>query len=477
MKMMRMINVTISFLQGFTCAELRSLSGVEASRSRNLVGIKQTVLLFSILMSVSSFAQQKKWTLQESVAHALEHNITVKQIENALLLNEQDIIAAKGQFLPSVSGSANHSLSLGNAELFQGQFVDRTANSTSLGLGANQTIFNGFRLTNLHKQSQLNLETNELELSRIKDDISLNVVNAYLNILFNKEDLETAIAQYEFSSKQLTQVKELVDAGVQPKANIYDTEATLSRDAQQVTIAENNFELALLTLSQILQVPFKDFDVEIINIDTPSEALLYNDVNPVLNFALQNRNEIKVAEKNIENAELSTEISKSGFYPTVTAGYSYGTSAFFTNLQNDESSFFNQLNEQRAHNFRINVNIPIFSRFQNKTAVAKSKIQEENSKLRLNQAKLDLELNIQRAYTDAQAAFKAYHAAQKSLASQELAFNNSKERYNIGAMTAFDLEQARVQFINAQSSLINAKYDFVFKTKVLDFYMGKSLTD
>lgn len=456
-----MIKISPSFLQGF----------------RNLIGIKQATLLFGFLFTISSLAQQKTWTLEACVNHALENNITVKQGENTLLINEQDILGARGQFLPSISSSVGHNLSIGNAELFVGQFVDRTSNSTNLGIGANQTIFNGFRLTNLYKQSQLNLETNQLELNRIKDDISLNVVNAYLNVLFNKENLETAVAQFEFSSKQLEQVKDLVDAGVQPKANIYDADATLSRDAQQVTIAENNFNLSLLTLSQILQVPFEGFNVEIINIDTPSEALMYNDVRPVLNFALQNRNEIKVAEKNIENATLSTEISKSGFYPTVTAGYSYGTSAFFTNLSQDESSFFEQLNNQRAHNFRINVSIPIFSRFSNKTAVAKSRIQEENSKLNLEQAKLDLESNIQRAFTDAQAAFKAFDAAQKSLESQTLAFNNSKERYDIGAMTAFDLEQARVQLINAESSLINAKYDFVFKTKVLDFYMGKSLTN
>ena len=439
--------------------------------------MKLASLFVLLLCSTFVFAQKKTWTLQECVNHALENNITVRQSQNTLLSNEQDIIAAKGQFLPSVSGSLSHNLSLGNAELFQGQFVDRTANSSNIGVGANQTIFDGFRLTNLYKQSQLRLETNQLELQRIKDDISLNVVNSYLNVLFNKEQLQTASAQYEFSKKQLEQVEELVDAGVQPKANIYDAEATLSRDAQQVTLAENNYNLALLTLSQLLQIPYVGFDVEIVDIDTPSEALLYKDIGPILSFALENRNEIKVAEKNVENASLGTEISKSGFYPTVTAGYSYGTSAFFTNLTDTESSFFTQLNDQRAHNIRINVNIPIFSRFGNKTAVAKSKIQEENSKLNLDQAKLDLESNIQRAYTDAQAALKAYIAAKKSLESQTLAFNNSKERYDIGAMTAFDLEQARVQLINAESSLINAKYDFVFKTKVLDFYMGKSLTN
>jgi outer membrane protein len=134
------------------------------------------------------------------------------------------------------------------------------------------------------------------------------------------------------------------------------------------------------------------------------------------------------------------------------------------------------LNDNKGHSFNLNVGIPIFSRFQNKTNVAKSKIQEENSTLSLEQAKLDLETTIQRAYNDAQAALKTYVAAQKSLESQQLAFNNSQERYSLGAMNSFELEQARIRLINAQASLINAKYDFVFKTKVLDFYTGKPVT-
>ncbi|MGA1226834.1 MAG: TolC family protein [Tamlana sp.] len=445
-----------------------------------LQNIKNISVACLLLFVISSFAQQKKWTLQECVSHALENNITVAQSENSLLIDGQDVIAAKGQFLPSLSANVGHSLGIGTQRIDIGNnqvVIDRTTNVTNLGLGVNQPIFNGFRLTNLHKQSQLNLETSKLELGRIKDDISLNVVNAYLNVLFNKERLETAMAQFEFSKKQLEQVKELVDAGVQPKVNIYDTEATLSADEQNVTIAENNYNLALLSLSQLLQLPYEGFDVEIIDVGTPSEALLYNDISPILDYAFQNRNEIKVAQKNIDNAELSTEISKSGYLPTVNFNYGFGTNAFFTNIADTEASLFNQFNDQKSHSFSINVGIPIFSRFQNKTAVAKSRIQEENSQLNLQQVKLDLESNIQRAFTDAQAAFKAYEAAKKSLVSQELAFNNSKERYDIGNMTSFELEQARFRLINAESSLINAKYDFVFKTKVLDFYMGKSLTN
>ncbi|KJD32624.1 hypothetical protein PK35_09630 [Tamlana nanhaiensis] len=438
----------------------------------------KNIFIACLLLFVVSggYAQQKTWTLEACVMHAIENNISIKQAQNTILTNEQDIKSSRGQFLPSLGAGVSQSMSLGQSEIYPGQFVDRTFHSTNVGFSVSQTVFNGFRNTYLYQQSKLTKETNNLELNRIKDDISLNVANAYLNVLFNKENLETAQAQFEFSKKQLNQIQDLVDAGVQPKANIYDAEATLSRDEQQVTLAENSVNLALLNLSQLLQVPFQGFSIEEVEIDNPSEALLYSNVEPVLNYAMENRNEIKVAEKNIENAQLGTKIAKSGYLPSLTFGYGFNSGANFSNLISS-NSFFQQINDNKGHSFNLNLNIPIFTRFQNKTSVAKAEIQEQNSLLNLQQQKLNLESNIQSAFTDAQAAFKAYQAAKKSLASQELAFNNSKERFDFGAMTAFDLEQARVQLINAQASLINAKYDFVFKTKVLDFYMGKSLTN
>ncbi|KJD35506.1 hypothetical protein PW52_10470 [Tamlana sedimentorum] len=438
--------------------------------------IKNAIIACLLLFVVSSYAQQNKWTLEACVKYAIENNISVKLAQNTILTNEQDIKSSKGQFLPSFGAGLSQSMSLGQSEIYPGQFVDRTFHSTSVGFSLSQTVFNGFRNTYLYQQSKLTTETSNLELNRIKDDISLNVANAYLNVLFNKENLETAKAQFAFTKKQLSQIQELVDAGVQPKANIYDAEATLSRDEQQVTLAENSVNLALLNLSQLLQVPFEGFTVEEVEIDSPSEALLYSSVKPVLNYAMENRNEIKVAEKNIENAELGTKIAKSGYLPSLTFGYGFNSGANFSNLITN-NSFFQQINDNKGHSLNLNLSIPIFSRFQNKTSVAKAEIQEQNSLLNLQQEKLNLESNIQSAFTDAQAAFKAYQAAKKSVTSQELAFNNSKERFDIGAMTAFDLEQARVQLINAQASLINAKYDFVFKTKVLDFYMGKSLAN
>ena len=208
-------------------------------------------------------------------------------------------------------------------EVFPGEFRDREFYSTSVGIGFSQSVFNGFRNINLLNQSKLNLERNQFELEKLKDDISLNVANTYLNVLFNKENLELAKMQVEFSKFQVDQVRTLVDAGSEPNSTLIETQATYSRDIQNLTVAENNHDLALLTLAQLLQLPYEDFDVQVIEIDTPSANLMYDDISPILNYAMQNRNEIKVAERDIELAKLGTKISKSAYLPNVSMGYGF----------------------------------------------------------------------------------------------------------------------------------------------------------
>ena len=433
---------------------------------------KIKILKFCMLIASISFAQDKIWTLEQCVDHALENNITILQAENSLLSSKQDIISAKGNFLPSINSNLSGGASLGNIEVFPGEFRDREFYSTSVGIGFSQSVFNGFRNINLLNQSKLSLERNQFELEKFKDDISLNVANTYLNVLFNKENLELARLQVEFSEFQVNQVKTLVEAGSEPNSTLIETQATYSRDIQNLTIAENNHDLALLTLAQLLQLPYENFDVEVIEIDTPSANLMYNDIAPILNYALQNRNEIKVAERDIELAKLVTKISKSAYLPNVSMGYGFNASANFSNLTVDDE-LLDQLNVNKGHSINMNISIPIFNRNQTKAQVKKSKIQEETTNLALEQAKINLESTIQRAFTDARAALKSYEAAQLSLQSQDVAFQNSQERFIIGALNSFDLEQSRLRLINARSSLINAKYDFIFKTKVLDFYLGK----
>ena len=199
---------------------------------------------------------------------------------------------------------------------------------------------------------------------------------------------------------------------------------------------------------------------------------MYKDIRPILNYALENRNEIKVAKSDIEIAKLNTKISKSAYLPNISLGYGFNAAANFSNLTDDDP-FIDQIDENKGHSVNMNISIPIFNRNQTRAGVKKSKILENSSNLALEQAKLNLESSIQRAFTDAKAALKSYEASQKSLQAQQLAFDNSKDRYDLGALNSFDLEQARIRLLNAKSSLINSKYDFIFKTKVLDYYTGK----
>ena len=433
-----------------------------------------TYIILLIGVSTAVQGQTKKWTLKECVELALENNISIKQSMNTLKSNEQDIKAAKGEFLPSFGANLSQSANFGSAELFSGNFVDRRFYSTNGSLSLNQTIFNGFRTLNTYKQSQLNFERNEIELRRLQDDVSLNVASAYLNVLFNMENLETARSQYEFSQKQLEQVQNLVESGVQPVSNVYDAQANLSGDLQSLTVAQNNHKIALLTLAQLIQVPSEGFDVEVIQVEDPSPSIIYDDVKPIVEYALNNRNEIKIANKNLEIADVNIKLSKAGFLPSVSMGYGFNTGANFSNLSED-SSFFQQINDNKGHGLNLNVNIPIFSRFRNQTAFARSKIQKDNVQLELDKAKLDLEANVQRAFTDAQAALRSYQASTASVQARELSFSNAQERYAMGALNSFELEQARLALINAKALSINAKYDFIFKTQVLDFYLGKSI--
>ena len=433
---------------------------------------KIIIFKFCLLFTSLSLAQSNKWNLEQCVRYALENNITILQAKNTLLSSQQDIISAKGNFLPAISSNISGGASLGNIEVFPGEFRDREFYSTSLGIGFSQNIFNGFRNINLLSQSKLSLERNQYELERLKDDISLNVANSYLNALFNKENLELAILQLEFSKFQLEQVKTLVDLGSEPSSTLIESQATYSRDIQNLTIAENNHDLALLSLAQLLQLPYENFDIEVIEIDTPSANLMYQDITPILNYAMQNRNEIKVAERDIELARLGTKISKSAYLPNVSLGYGFNASANFSNLTQDDQ-FLDQLNDNKGHSINMNVSIPIFNRNQTKAEINKSKIREVSSNLALDQVKINLESTIQRAFTDAKAALKVFEAAQLSLKSQEIAFENSQERFSLGALNSFDLEQSRIRLLNALSSSINAKYDFIFKTKVLDYYLGK----
>lgn len=457
--------------------------------NRNIV----TTVLLTIFISISGFAQDKKWGLEECVNYALENNISIKQTALDTDLADQDLKSAKGNFLPNVNASASQDWNFGSFIGQDGNRVSIDSRGNSFGLNTGVILFNGFRNTSIYKQAQLGIESSELQLSILKDNISVNVVNQYLNILLNKENLKVAEEQVAITEKQVIQVSELVDSGVRPRADLFEVEAQLASDRERLTNVENSLELAKLALTQLLQISNEGFDVEEIELSLPEVLVEHKSSNEIYDYALQNRPEIKKAELDIENSILAIDIAKSAYYPTLSFGAGLGTSYQHfqgqedlrvvidpndpTNISLVENGFWQQLEDNLGYNLGFRLDIPIFNRMQTKVSVDKAKINKERIAYSLDQAKQDLRSTIEQAYTDAKAAFKQFEASQVSLNAQKEAFKNAQESYNSGVMNSFEFEQVRNRLVNAEANLINAKYNFVFTTKVLDFYLGKPLTD
>jgi outer membrane protein len=444
----------------------------------------KTKILAIIALIAFSFSgiSQKKWNLKEAVGHALKNNITIKQ--NALNLEslKQDVVGAKGNFLPNLNASSGANLNFGSTidPVTNGR-ISSTSFSSSYSLNSRMTVFNGFRLLNSYKNAQLGVDKSKLELSKIQDDIALNVVNSYLNILFAKENLTVAKVQAEISKNQINIAKNLVDAGSKPKGELLNAKSTYANDAQNVISVENTLNLALLQLAQLLQVNPSNFDVSPIDVEAPSVSLMFKSPDAVFRKAVNSRPEILSAKIGIKQADIGIDIAKSGFLPTLSASASAGTNfshryTIFQGLRGNDY-FFKQLNDNLGYGLGLSLSIPVFNRFQNKVNVTKSIINKERSELSLESAKLNLQQIIQRAFLDAKAALKSYEASKTSLDAQQEAYKNAQERYNFGAMTLFELDQVRNRLVNAESTLIRSKFDYVFKSKVLKFYYGESILD
>jgi len=433
-----------------------------------------TILAFVFFITLN--AQDKKWTLQECVEYALDNNISIKQNRLNVEISEENVISSKGNFLPNLNASTNGDLNFGSG--FDPVSQNRVTTSSyggSFGINSGITVFNGYKNLNTYKQAQLGVEGSKLDLEEIQDDISLYVVNTYLIVLFAKENLNVANVQYEISKKQIENAKAKFEAGAKPKGDLLNAQSTAATNEQAVISYENTLNLALLDLAQLLQVEPVGFDVEVIELASPSIDLLYRTPNEVYKKALTNRPEIKKAELDIESADLSVEIAKASFLPSISLGANVGTGYGYNLKNNTHIPFFSQLDDNLGYGINFNINIPIFNRNQTKSNVNRQKINYEISKFGLENQKLKLQQTIQKAYYDAKAAAKAYESAEKSMIAQKEAFKNAQESYNLGAMSQFDFDQVRNRFVNAEGAIIRAKYDYVFKTKVLKFYFGESI--
>jgi outer membrane protein len=440
---------------------------------------------FLIILSWSLQAQTKKWTLNECVQYALEHNISIKQSELDSRVAEIDKSSALGSFLPSVGANASHSWNIGlNTNIVTNALENQTTQFTSAGLDAGIDIYKGLQNQNTFRKSKLSIVAAQYRLSKMKDDIALNVANSFLQILFNIENIKVQNEQLAINEKQLTRTEELVKAGSIPRGDLLDIKATVAGDKQRVINAENTLLISKLSLAQLLQLnDFRNFDIAEADYDAKQSEVMFQTPEAIFQKAKDERVEVKIAKTNVAISEKDVEISRGAYQPTLKGFYSFNTRISYADVPKFDASgnflglgnpppFFNQFSDNKGHNFGVQLNVPIFYGFSTRNNVSRSKVALERSKIALSQSELDLERNVFTAYTDAKGAYNAYEAALLTLEAREGAFNYAKERYDVGMMNAFDFNQSQSLFANAQSDVLRTKYDYIFKTKIVEFYFG-----
>ncbi|MEZ4810449.1 MAG: TolC family protein [Allomuricauda sp.] len=443
-----------------------------------------TTIIFLLFIVFASQAQMRKWTLQECVEYAVENNLTVEQFELDLENAKLDQSDALGNILPDLNGSVSASSNTGFTIVSTTNAPAGTAgNSTTFnmngGISTNVDIFRGLRNIKQLQRAKLNAIASQYRVDNLKDDIKLNVANAYLQVLSSKEQLKVFRAQYAVTEQDLKRTKELVESGVLPRGDLLEIEATAANQEQQIVNGEGAVLISRVSLAQLLQITdYENFDIADEEFQIPPSDILKNSAKVIFDKALTFRNDIKFSESNVEIAEKDVEIAKGAYFPTLSGFFQYGTRYSDATELPDGSggtykpSFNDQLWIFDGISFGATLNVPIFNGWSAKNNVKRSKIDLEKAKLQLEQDKLDLESNIQQAYVDVSTFEKAYEAAVKTLEARRLAYDYAKERYDVGLMNAFDFSQAQARVDNAEADVIRTKYDYIFRLKILEFYFG-----
>lgn len=437
--------------------------------------IQKIVLLFLLLVGTQVSAQDKKWTLEECVDYAIQNNISIKQSELDLKTSDVEKMEAIGGFLPTLNASASYSMNTGaSINPVTNQFQNQTFKSFSADASSGITIFNGLANWKTLQRSKLNKLANTYRLDKMKDDIALSVANSYLQILFNKEQLKVQISQNSITKENLERTQQLIDAGSLPAGDIFELQATDATQQQQIISTENTLLISKIALCQMLLIKeYTTFDISDEVIDLPLTDLSTESQQSILTKAKESVKDIKIALSNVEIAKKDVSISRSSYLPTLSGFVGYNTRW----SESTPFNFTDQLSLFDGTNVGLRLSIPILNGFSTRGRVQRAKINQERSEYLLQQTELDLESKVYQAYNDVINAKKSYEAAQKTLEARELAFKFSKERHEVGLLNTFDFSQSSIALDNAQSDVLRAKYDYIFRTKILEFYFGIPLIE
>jgi len=452
---------------------------------------------------------QSSWSLQQCVDYALQHNLSVKQQYLSTQSSKIAVDENKFNLAPTLSGSASGNYNWGRSvDPFSYTFTNSEIKLVNMSLNANVALFNGFQLQNTLKQSQLNYLAGQSDLRKIQNDIALNVVSSYLQLLYAKEQQKVMVNGVDESTQQRDRTQKLVDAGVMTRGNLLDAESQLANQELNKITADNQVAIARLSLVQLLELDSTpSFDIASPNVDVPQVGILTQTPEQIYTTALTHLPEIKSADLKVLSANLGIRIAQGGYIPrlsmfgSLSSGYSstsksldgspvylgmtptgYVTQSgeqvlspsFSTNYKN--TSFGDQIDNNLTKSLGLSLSIPIFNGFSARYNVSRARISGMNAEISSQQTKNGVYKSIQQAHTDAFASQKKYFALEKSVAALQEAFDYAEKRYNAGLTSSLEYLTATNNLTKGKIEFLQAKYDYIFRVKVLDFYAGNPLT-
>lgn len=413
------------------------------------------------------------WTLERCLEHALEHNIQIKQAELGIAQGELTKLAAVGAFLPNVNLSSFYSPPVGT--LIGDNGLSASGGRANLNLSSGLVLYNGWQNHLNLRRAKVGLERAQSGVEVAQNNVALQLASAYLNVLFQKEFLRIAQFNQEATGRQVDRVQKLVNAGAAAESDLIDVLAQQASDISATVSAENGVAIAKLALSQLLLL--EGVEAEAMDVAPPSEDLLNGVKLPVTaqaatSFALQHFPEMKVADLDITDAYLAVDLAKARRMPRVTV--SPGANSSYLEMPNTPP-FVEQISTI-SPNISLSMSVPIFNGFGIHTSVERAKVGVLSAELAKAQTAQTLAQTVEQAWADARAAERTFEANDRTLEAASLAMTNAEARFEAGAISALEYADARTRLDNARINALRTQYDFVFKTRILDFYLGKPLS-
>lgn len=432
------------------------------------MNVKLYMIIGALAISFGAQAQSKVWSLQQCVDTAVARNRTVKQQTITKKNREIAYNQARENLLPNLNASASQNWNFGRSLGADNTYSSTNSSNMSFGISSSITLFDGMKMKYNIDQTKAEMKASEADLDKTRQDIMLNVALGYMQILLNKELLQVAEDQLNITRTKIEQRKLLVSSGKLAEGELLDLVAQEAKEDMSRLQAENTLNLSLLDLAQLLELDdFSNFNVEVPDKLSENELQMLS-ADEVYRSALTHRPEIKGAEYRVQSNEYNLQIARSGYYPTLTFGASYG-SGYYRVSKAPNPSFSQQFNDNMRTQFGFNLSIPIFNRFEVRNSVRTAQLNLDNSHVGVDNARIELRKNIQQAYYNAVGAKARWDAAVKSEAASREAYRFANQKYEAGRASIYELYQAKSNLTQVLGEEAQAKYQYYFRVKVLEY--------